>query len=73
MAPESQSNRYAEWCRSPWGLVVLVILAVAFGGHLAFGRHVILTISTGVMLFAHLTLALISLRRSRESSGGSTQ
>lgn len=67
MITKSKSETYVEWCRSPWGLVILVVLAIAFGGHVTIcatgSGNLFMTISTGVMLFSHLALILIGLRK----------
>ena len=62
-----KNDKCATWYRSPWGLVILVVLAVAFGGHIALGGNPLMIVGTGLMLFAHLTLAIMSWRAEKIS------
>jgi uncharacterized membrane protein len=49
--------------------VILAVLGIAFGGHLALGGHPLMTVTTGMMLFSHLALALLSLRAEKKARG----
>ena len=71
MAVKSETVKYAAWCRSPWGLVVLVVLAIAFGGLIAVAGSILALVGTGLMLFAHLTLAIMSWHQHRKAIGES--
>jgi hypothetical protein len=56
-----------RWYRSPWGIVILVVWAVAFGANLALGQAPFRTVTTGLLLFSHLTLVLIGLHRDKKA------
>jgi len=71
MKTETQTQSYGKWCRSPFGIVILVVLAIAFGGHLALQGNVMMTIATGTMLFSHLALILLGLYQEKKKKGTS--
>ena len=72
MKTETKKKNYQEWCRSPFGIVILVVLSIAFGGHLALQGNVMMTIATGAMLFSHLGLILLGLYEKKKRKGNIT-
>ena len=60
-------GKFQRWCRSPWGIVILVVFAISFGGLLALGGDIFLTVSTGVTLFCYLALILLGMRQEKKA------
>jgi hypothetical protein len=51
------------WRLRPWAIVLLILLAVAFGAQVAIVGLAFLTVSTGVMLACWVALLLMGLRK----------
>ena len=53
-----------SWRQRPWAIVLLVLLAAAFGGQLVMGGPALGIIGCGLLLFGWTAGLIMSLRRS---------
>ena len=53
-----------KWRQRPWAIVLLILLAIAFGIQAVLVGTTLLTVSTGAMLIGWTALLIMSLRRS---------
>jgi hypothetical protein len=54
------------WRHRPWAIVLLILLAISFGGELVLGASPLAMIGSGLLLFGWTTTLIMSLR-SRKS------
>jgi hypothetical protein len=59
---ENSTNR-DDWRLRPWAIVLLILMAIAFGAQLVMVGLAVLTVSTGVMLSCWVALLVIGLRK----------
>jgi hypothetical protein len=50
------------WRQRPWAIVLLILLAVSFGGELVLGAPPLALIGSGLLLFGWTALLIMSLR-----------
>jgi hypothetical protein len=60
--------RNESWRQRPWAIVLLVLLAIAFGGQLMIGGPILGIVGCGLLLFGWTAGLIVSLRN-RKSSG----
>jgi hypothetical protein len=53
-----------NWRQRAWAIVLLILLAIAFGGQIVIGAPLLTIVPTGMMVFAWTALLIISLRKS---------
>jgi hypothetical protein len=64
---EIQDTRDPDaWRQRPWAIVLLILLAVSFGGELALGASPVGLIGCGLMLFGWTAHLIIDLRRANQ-------
>jgi hypothetical protein len=54
---------HEAWRQRPWAIVLLILLAFAFGAQVAMIGLAFLTVSTGVMLVSWVALLLMGLAK----------
>jgi hypothetical protein len=52
-----------DWRQRPWAIVLLILLAVAFGGQVVLAGLTFLTISAGTLLVSWVALLVMSIGR----------
>ena len=58
-----QFNPSGRWRQRPWAIVLLILLAVAFGAQVVLAGLTFLTVSVGTLLFSWVALLMMSLGR----------
>jgi hypothetical protein len=53
-----------NWRQRPWAIVLLILLAIAFGCQLVIGAPLLTIVTTGMMVTAWTALLIMSLRKS---------
>jgi hypothetical protein len=61
MVKKDTSEREA-WRQRPWAIVLLILLAISFGGELVLGASPLAMIGSGLLLFGWTTMLIMSLR-----------
>jgi hypothetical protein len=59
---DNQLDREA-WRQRPWAIILLILLAIAFGAQVALVGLALLTIATGVLLVSWVALLVMGLRK----------
>jgi hypothetical protein len=64
MAANRTTDR-ESWRQHPWAIVLLILLAISFGGELVLGAPPLALIGSGMLLAGWTAQLIISLRRAR--------
>jgi hypothetical protein len=65
MAKHVAKDRDA-WRQRPWAIVLLILLAVSFGGELVLGAAPLALIGSGLLLFGWTAHLIMDLRRANQ-------
>jgi hypothetical protein len=65
MAENDTTDREA-WRQRPWAIVLLILLAISFGGELVLGAPLLAVIGSGMLIAGWTAQLIISLRRVRQ-------
>jgi hypothetical protein len=61
------NTTHREACRQhPWAIVLLILLAISFGGELMLGARPLALIGSGMLLAGWTAQLIISLRRPKQ-------
>jgi hypothetical protein len=62
---ESNIDREA-WRQRPWAIVLLILLAISFGGQLVLGASALALIGSGMLLTGWTAQLIMNLRRAKQ-------
>jgi hypothetical protein len=65
MAKNSTIDREA-WRQRPWAIVLLILLAISFGGELVLGGPPLALIGSGMLLAGWTAQLILNLRRAKQ-------
>jgi hypothetical protein len=60
--PQKEMLKNEDWRRRPWAIVLLILLAISFGGQLVLGAPSLALIGSGLLLAGWTAQLIMNLR-----------